>query len=257
MKRYATLLIQHLSTIYTMMPEHSSCIHHGFLALYHDEIIALGVGDGNDFIDKDTRIIEGRGHLAIPACIDVSMCLPITSFQEEQLPLREQDMVRYFLENTTMLMKHGTLIANQKSAFTKQEANLVALFQNPTLFDFIHQSIIKGPIITPFQSSPVNMTEPFYLSCGYPKHNCLDQLLCAKWYYQTHDVEATHVLAACTRYPAQALSLSKYGTLQIGNKANILLLEGATLEAVLSRFRGEEHIQVIKEGVRLFPNILI
>lgn len=245
----ATLLIQHLETIYTMKPSCFSRISHGFLAIHHDEILALGEGEGWNYVDKDTRIIEGRNHIAIPAFIDAACSLP----KATQAP---QQMIRELYTQSEIMMRHGTLIAN----VTKPDEydDLLSLMKPTAYLDLVDVPIKQGYcVVTPFLLQP-RTAQRFCISCGYPNVNCLDQWLCAKLYANAHpEVDALQVLSACTLMPAKALGLSKVGYLHPKTKANVLIIEGNTIDAALSRLHGEDHMQVIKDGVRRFPTVLI
>lgn len=251
MKKYATLLIQHMENMYTMEKQ-DVILSHGFLAIHHDIILACGEGDGAKYIDKDTRIIEGRGHIVIPGfCdVDVTLCDADTTHASG-------DQIRHMLQCSHLLMKHGTLIGNQTRPFSKQEESYLEVFAYPHMFDAYHQKNLPYPVLYPFQTTPLDEKKPFCISCGYPKQNVLDQLLCAKWMYHQYHLNALTILKACTIYPAQALSLQGFGQIKKGAIANVLILQGSTLEEVFSRIHGEEHMQVIKAGTRIFPSILI
>lgn len=257
MKRKATLLIQHLEVIYTLMGSVSTFPHHAFIALYHDEIIALGEGEGEPFIDKDTRILEGRGHIAIPAFIDIDMSLPSASFQG--IPNQgEAQALANILANTTQLLRHGTLLANLAMPLTTQEQRLLQAYQHPTGVSFTKVSLPSIPIYRVLtKHSAIPDTTPFCISCDTLHSNVLDQLLCAKLIANQSSFSAIDILKACTLYPAQALGLPRLGCLAVGKIANILLLEGNDITQILTRFHGDERIQAINEGVRIFPNRLI
>ena len=217
MRKKATLLIQHLEGIYTMTPKLTTCLSHGFLAIHHDRIWALWEGAGSNHIDKDNRIMDGWGHFT--------------------------------------LFKHGTMILNTD---TPSKAEL-ALFANHALPDLLDRPLDpRYTIIAPLSEQNKPQEPPFCISLNYPADNALDQLLCAKLYANRHPSIPHHqILAACTLYAAQALSLTDVGYLKAGARANVLLLQGATLSDIFTRFHGDETIHVIKDGVRRYPYLLI
>lgn len=252
-KKKATLMIQHLESIYTMMPSSYEVVHHGFLAVHHDEILAIGEGEGWEYVDKDTRILEGRGHMLIPGMIDVSISLP-----KRHAHTMSHDQLRHMKEHCEIWMKHGTLIGNLTSPSIPQDQKLLQHFQAPYEFDFLQRDYLKPyEIVTPLCLSQKQISKRFCISTKNEITNCLDQLLCAKLAYRMLSFDAYQILAACTIYPAQMLGLPRLGTLAKGKIANILMLEGQQFEDVLERMHGDEHMQIIKEGTRRYPNIII
>lgn len=257
-KKKATLMIQHLESIYTMVPPSFPVVHHGFLAVHHDEILAIGEGEGWEYVDKDTRILEGRGHLVIPGMIDVAITLPKQSHTALQGAASFCDELRIVKENCEIWMKHGTLVGNLITPMCKQDEHILHRFEPPYEFDFLQrEQAIEYPVISPLEFASMIQYKRFCISSGYGNTNCLDQMLCAKLYYHAKGGDALQTLAACTLYPAQMLGLPRLGSLAKGKIANILLLEGREIGDVLSRFHGDEHMQVIKEGTRRYPNIII
>ena len=101
MKKRATLLIINLEKIYTMdmVNKHPLVFQHAFIAIHHERILAVGCGSWREYADKDTRILDGRGHIAVPGFIGckpcvhtgyVSVCKPVPKKQEASLPLLYQ-----------------------------------------------------------------------------------------------------------------------------------------------------------------------
>lgn len=252
MKRKATLLIQHLETIYTMMPPRYACVHHGFIAFYHEHILCVGEGEGWQYVDKDTRIIEGCNHIAVPGFIDVS--IHIQSFESPLsntiLKLREQGEIR---------MKNGTLVGNLERLLSKNEGKAFEYLQVPYEFDYVNVPLQKKyPIVYPLQKQRMKAYQRFCISGGgNTTIECLDQLLCAKLYYQATSIDAMHILASCTIYPARCLHLPELGSIAKDKIGNVLLMEGMCFEDVLTKFHGINSLQVIKEGTRILPNIII
>lgn len=244
MRKKATLLIRHLEAIYPMTPKLNACIMQGFLAIHHDRILALGVGEGSIHIDKDTRIVDGWGHIAVPGFIDPMFA-----------PGHKDEAMGECYDHAIILLKHGTMILNSDAVSTSTKA----LFAHHALPDLLQCS--PNPdyaIITPLNDQGEAAKQPFCISLGYPANNALDQLLCAKLYANRHpEIPHVRILAACSYYGAQALSLHDVGYLKKGARANVLLLPGATLTDVFTRFHGDEAIHVIKDGVRLYPRVLI
>lgn len=252
MKRKATLLIQHLETIYTMMPPQYACVHHGFIAFHHERILCVGEGEGWQYADKDTRIIEGCNHIAVPGFIDVAMHVQNydKSMSDTILKLREQGEIR---------MKNGTLVGNLDRLLSENEEKAFDYLQVPYEFDYVNVLLQRNyPIVYPLQRKQMKAYQRFCISSGgNTTIDCLDQLLCAKLYYQETSIDAMHILAACTIYPARCLQLPALGSITKDKIGNVLLMEGKNFEDVLTKFYGTYTFQVIKEGTRILPNIII
>ncbi|MFQ7536612.1 MAG: hypothetical protein ACLRL6_04205 [Clostridium sp.] len=79
--KHATLLIINLERVYTMDKVNGLPVvfQHAFIAVHHDKILAAGCGHGQEYADKDTRILDGRGHIAVPGFIEVEAQLSTAS----------------------------------------------------------------------------------------------------------------------------------------------------------------------------------
>lgn len=250
MKKKATMLIQHLEAVYTMYPKRNTIKHHAFIAVYHDRILKIGSGTGREFTDKDTRIIEGRNHIALPGFIDIDVRSEALKQQTSDTPYQLQSL-------SGTLLRHGTMLIHNETVLSEVKEQL----RHPSMIDVHTKSYqSKAEICRPLtmKHDLYDNKKPFCISCGYHSEPCLDQWLCAKLYAKQHDIsDLTHVLAACTLYPARALGLNDYGILKQGGKANILLFSGKELSQVMKRFYGDELIHVIKDGIRFYPNPII
>lgn len=242
MTKKATLLIRNLEQIYPMTPTVRTSLAHGFIAVHHDRILAVGQGMGSAYIDKDTRIVEGVSHIAIPGMIDVNLHLDCCSGTKELWEIGQ------------WLVRHGTMIVHS----SQPDASLLDVLHPGNMVDGHFDEVMK-PLPIYDMGHPQSATaHPFCISCHYPQTDCLDQLLCAKICSLQHPrLHPLHILAACTCYPAMALGYSDLGKLKRGGKANIIMLEGNDFAAVLRRFHGDESMQIVKDGVRLWPYLLI
>lgn len=250
MKKKATLLIQHLEAVYTMYPKLNTIKHQAFIAIYHDRILKIGSGTGSEFIDKDTKILEGRNHIALPGFIDIDV-------RSEILNTQTSDTAHHLQTLSGTLLRHGTMLIHNEAILKEVQEQL----RHPVMID-VHTEPYhrKVEICHPLEMKHdvYDPRKPFCISCGCHKAACLDQWLCAKLYAKQHSVSnLTHVLAACTLYPAYALQLHDYGVLKQGGKANILLFSGNELSRVMKRFYGDELIHIIKDGIRFYPNPII
>lgn len=249
MKKKATLLIQHLEKIYPMAPSIHSTITHGYIAIHHDEILNFGVGEGWDYVDKDTRILEGSNHIAVPAFLDVSLHL-LQAMQKIPASMR----IVKLKEHQEILMKHGTLLINFPESVKKRYLPAFASYDSISI---VHkQPLSTYPILSPFQSP--REKKRFCISTQFPQTDCLDQWLCMKLYaHQYPQLDPMLILAAATRYPAKALQLHNYGIITKGAHANVILMEGNEFGPLLTKFHGEDRMSIIKDGVRLYPYLLV
>lgn len=241
MKKKATLLLQHLETIYPMVFPFEQVIHHGYIAIHHDEILSLGNGEGKEWIDKDTRILEGRGHIAFPGFIDVDVCLFDSMAVNEWIQLYEMG---------NQLLKNGTMIIGTKV--------LDEIKRSCLCVDAVEKTNHHYPIVHPL--NPKEITKSYRRFCISANSivDCTNQLQCAKLYALWHpDVSETQILAACCVYPARALRLPHVGQLKPSWKANVLMSEGRTFSDVLQCWHKADSLQVIKDGVRIYPYLLI
>ncbi len=244
MKKKATLLIQHLEAVYALYPKLTSVFHHAYIAVYHDRILALGEGSGSVYIDKDTKIIEGRGHIAIPGMLDVA----VNSVLFHRV---ESDTARNIITLGNHFLRHGTMLIHTENTLPQALKEMLKYPTLPDYHDLPYQQ--RYPIIYPLHDKAKRYRR-FCISCGYENTNCLDLWLCVKLYaYRHRDIDPLSLLGACTCYPAKMLELSDYGIIKPKAKANIILLSGNHLADPLQRFHGDEAMQIIKDGIRLFP----
>lgn len=247
MKKKATLLIQQLEAVYTMDPKPVTVKYQAFIAIYHDRILKIGSGLGKEFIDKDTKIIDGRNHIALPGFIDIDV-------ESELLKKHTYDTAQRLQTMSGIFLRHGTMLIHSKQAAETLKEQL----KHPSMIDIHTQSCKIQPEIVYPLIKKARASKHFCISCGYDNSACLDQWLCAKLFLKNHPhIKETKALAACTLNPAKALGLDDYGVLKAGAKANILLFHGKELSQVMTRFYGDELIHVIKDGIRFYPNPII
>lgn len=68
--------------------------------MHHDVILEIGEGSYTHLLDKDTRILEGRSHFAIPAFIETDAVYPACD---------EWNKTRKLQEYRMQYMQHGVL----------------------------------------------------------------------------------------------------------------------------------------------------
>ena len=108
MKKYATLLIKNLRHIYTMEEKEGKpyVLSKGYIAIHHDEILAIGRGGYQSFVDKDTRIVDACNHIAIPAFIE----------PDARFVMQKGSHVLELHAFLMRYMRHGTLTIQMREA---------------------------------------------------------------------------------------------------------------------------------------------
>lgn len=247
MEKKATLLIKHIHTIYTMQEEGERNIQfqHGFIAIHHDEIIDLGTHDFTHLVDKDTRILDGTNHIAVPAFIEVDG----TMSKNEKKGLLEQN--EYFMR----YMKNGTLCIHMKPSI-----------RNDLLHNY-HYEVLNDVDVNP--SYPVvhalahmNTTSHlqlcnFCISSSHEQVSLQSQMMAAQLLAMKDHIDAYELLKAITINPARFLKREDLGVLDIGKCANIVLLSVKDIHSFFYSLDQNCISQIIHKGVRIYPNLLI
>ena len=147
MKKKATMLIQHLEAVYTMYPKRNTIKHHAFIAVYHDRILKIGSGTGREFIDKDTRIIEGRNHIALPGFIDIDVRSEALKQQTSDTPYQLQSL-------SGTLLRHGTMLIHNETVLSEVKEQL----RHPSMID-VHTKSYQSKVEI---CRPLTMKHDFY-----------------------------------------------------------------------------------------------
>lgn len=244
MKRYATLLIKNIERIYTMEEcmQHPVVLRHGFIAMHHEDILAIGCDGEEAYVDKDTRILDGRGHIAVPGFIDV----------QARLPWDGRDLALKQLEILMAYMRHGTL-----SIALKQRKD--SLFHQPyvSLYSSVRSTypIVDAKRI--LQDSTLAKRKRFCISAYSEDATLYHQLLCARIMKLRCSTPSLTLLQALTRNPARALQDPRIGVLRRQHQGDVLLFACRDLDELFTTWENMEPTTVIKKGVRIVPDVLI
>lgn len=243
-KKYATLLIINLETVYTMdtVNAHPVVFHHAFIAVHHDWILAVGCGGWQEYADKDTRILDGRGHIAVPGFVEVAAQLT---------PASEADSLRLQLEEGMEYMRNGTLTL-------ACEGVAASLCEQP-YFEITSPQSSTIPVCSPYAQLSAHGGKRYRRfcissSCKYPIQ---DQLRGAQLLGIGEDCDAWTLLQALTVWPAKALKRKDLGHIHRDAQADILLFAHSDIHALFHTLGTQRLSQIIKKGIRVFPNILI
>lgn len=248
MKKKATLLIKNLETIYTLhhTGKRPSLIHHGFIAIHHDKIMEVGEGDFLSLVDKDTRIIDGGEHYAVPGFIESDLQMKVDyayTCMREQLT-RFQGNARLGVLNTNI-----TMIPSQQHRCESYYFELHEQEKN-SLYPIVYAKQL-------LRENSVFHRQRFCLSSYDATFEGDDMLLLARLLKLRYQLDDMVLLKAMTRYPAYELGLRHLGGIQAGLQADVLIMRGLDITTLYTSFDPYTISHVIKKGVRVFPNILI
>ena len=233
----ATLLIINLEKVYTMKvkKQQDVILNNAYLAIHHDQILALGNDDYHVWMDKDTRVIDAKGCIALPGFIDVAADFSSSYRWQEQA-------YRYDL------MRNGVLTIAMKDTKTYFE------------IDFVKQREMKYPIL---YGKEIMMMKKFkgrkqFCISGYDStFDLSNPLLLAQILHIKFQVDALTLVKALTYYPAKALLLKTVGVLDVHKQADILLCKGDDICCLFDGIKQDKIVQVIKRGIRIYPFVLI
>lgn len=247
MKKYATLLIKNLRHIYTMEEKDGKPIvlSKGYIAIHHDEILAIGRKGYQSFVDKDTRIVDACNHIAIPAFIE----------PDARFVMQKGSHVLELHEFLMRYMRHGTLTIQMREAIPQ-----------PFYRDY-HFHVLKPlkkdvqlPVfyaIEQMHQGKLDLPASPCLSCGDEKISLQNQMLAAQMLAMKEEPDAYELLKMLTLYPAKALKLEHLGMLKKGMCANILVLSAKNIHAFFYSLDQDQIAQIIHKGVRIYPSLLI
>lgn len=242
MRKIATLLITHIHKIYTGKQISSSMITltDGYIGIFHDEIIAVGVGSYSHLLDKDTRILDATGQIAIPGFIDCAY----------EVSLGKRDLHRRLHEQLMLGMQHGVTTMN----LLLEEPTYVYAHYN---YDMLWNHSVSPAYPCVKVEHILHHPQAYRRFCLSASHGSYDPLLSARLYYQKYHPSGIQLLKALSVYPAQSLKLHDRGVIACGKLADIVLVNATSLEELFSKFNEHTIHHVIKRGVRIFPNVIV
>lgn len=245
MERKATLLIKNLEKIYTLqvVNKEDVILEHAYLAIHHDSIFDMGVGDYQHLIDKDTRILDGNNHYAIPAFIECHAQFPLKEMERHEKRKYLMDAFYHGILNINLIEENKL---EDSSIYYTMHCVPLETMNYPVLP--VKQHIAK-------KESIVN--KQFCLSSYDASFSGMNMIMLAQTIALCEQLDALTLLKAMTLYPARNLNLYDVGVLSVGKQADILLIHGKEIESLFDGFHEDYITQIIKKGVRLFPSLLI
>lgn len=237
----ATLIIKNIGSLYTC-DENFTILNNAFIAIHHDKIIDLGVHDYKKWLDDATRVIEARGETVIPAFIDCSF----NGFSKVRLgdQLRENNSASYAMKKNGIL----TLLSNKNGVQRKELTQDI----------FIRKTTSKLPIIEREEDYLVDKPSKFILSCGFGKPNSYVysfQYLCYIL-FNSHKVCTRPLLEGMTSVVAKEFGLKDRGSIEVGKRADILVLQVPTMEHYFQTLGRPLIHRMIKNGIPFYPEII-
>lgn len=240
MKKHATLLIKNIDKIYTMRKKQGEyeILSNAYIAIHHDKIMAIDTNDYHKYVESDTRIIDGSGHICLPGFIEADMKLPESCIR---------DAFRLQMEVCMKQMKHGSL--------TLQCDEFCDILNNQIHFECVKNKENQSVIVYPFIDC-TDINAPFCIS-GASKYGMQTQLMAAQLLFLQQKCDSFTLLKALTIWPAKELRRKDIGSIRVHGQADLVLFGCSDLDSVFSILGNDYVSQVIKKGIRIFPNILI
>lgn len=243
MRKKATLLVTHIHKLYTCkeIDHHMVVLSNAYVGIYHDVIMEIGIGDYHHLIDKDTRVVDASGHIMVPGFIDVSMTLP---------KLQRFDEARILQETAISYMRHGV------TSLYIDEPKPIWYCASYMYEIYWQKQQTKGyPMVDLDMIVTQNKRrKQFCISTGYDSQN---PLLSAQLYHIKHHISCKTLLNALCKYPAKRLQLHHVGIIDTGMQADALLINALDLEEMFTNLQDQKIYQVIKKGVRIYPNVIV
>ena len=238
----ATLIIKNIKNLYTCN-EKSEVLSDAFIAVHHEYIIDLGIHHGyKKWMDSSTRVIDAQGECVVPAFID--SCL------QNYGSLRSSDQTRNENETAYALRSNGILTM----------VTPLSRLQRKDLFQDIMKKRVcsEFPILSSVQQYSRKIPEKFLLSCGtgQEKHHIFSMHPIAFYLYNFRSVNAQTLLNSMTCWPAESFRLKDRGSVEIGKRADLLVLHTPTIEKYFNTIGVPLIRRMIKNGIPVYPDII-
>lgn len=228
----ATLLIRNLSKIYTCSPA-GTVIQNGFIACFHDRILAVGKGDGSKYIEKDlTRILDGTGCIAVPGFIE-----PFYHGSFDMEYKLRQDLTRRFYNGILTFVTEDPALARQDLCWRVYGRRQAA---SQSLYRLSRGDYEKGQLLT-------SLHDEYSL---YSLQPLLWQIM------QTKRIPETELIRMITSLPAQALDLKDDGQIKKGMHANLLLIYGKSFQDYINTMGACPIEWIIHQGIPVWPQVI-
>ncbi|MBB5182265.1 hypothetical protein [Catenisphaera adipataccumulans] len=238
----ATLIIKNIEHLYTC-DEQFTIYDHAFVAMYHEKIIDIGEHSYKSWVDDATRVIDAKGEIVVPALIDCNYI----GFRHVRLG----DQLRYTGAALYAMKQNGILtLLSTHSSLQRQEL---------TQDVFYRSRHCPLPIVSCLEDYQKAENERFLLSCnfGTPNSYIYSMHPVSFVLFNTCGVSCDKLLQAATSWPAEAFHLDDRGSLMIGKRGDLLVLQVPTLEHYFQTLGRPLIRRMIKNGIMFYPYWLI
>ncbi|MEG1474311.1 MAG: amidohydrolase family protein [Longicatena sp.] len=247
MEQKATLLIKNIEKIYTneQVQGKSLVLTCAFIAIHHDIILTCSCGDFSSYVDKDTRILDARNHIAIPSFIEPDATLS----RSLRSTLAKNEFYMNYMHTGTLSIhvRHGNI---NKLLHKNYHYEILEKREEdetiPIVYALATMKLEKGSI-----------PKSFCISCQDAHVSMQNQMLAAQMLALKEEISALTLLEALTLNPAKRLGLKQQGVLKKGYIANILVLSVCDIHTFFYSMNQHQISQIIHKGVRIYPNLLV
>lgn len=238
----ATLLIKNIENLYTCDKDFT-ILHHAFIACHHEKIIEINTGSYQSWLDPATRVIDAQGECVVPAFIDCHY----KSFTHVRLgdQLRQDINALYAMRQNGIL----TLICeDQNSQRMKLDQDVFNVNKKTNL-----------PILERWEDLKREIPNHFLMSCGFGLPNSYVYSMAPMSYilFQNYNVDARKLLESMTSLPAKEFDLKDRGCLQVGKRADLLVLQVSTIEHYFQTLGRPLIHRMIKNGIQFYPEWMV
>ena len=238
----ATLLIKNIENLYTC-DRNYTILKHAYIACHHDKIIDVNTGNYTKWLDSATRVIDAQGECVIPAFIDCHF----KSFSHVRLG----DQLRQDINALYAMRQNGILTLICDNLNTQR----MKLDQDV----FYSNKASKIPVLERWQDLQKEIPKCFLMSCGFGLPNSYVYSMAPMSYvlFQNHNVSSRILLESMTSLPAKEFDLKDRGCLQVGKRADLLVLQVSTIEHYFQTLGRPLIHRMIKNGIQFYPEWMV
>lgn len=248
----ATLLIRHIHCLYTMEEKAGEpvLIRDAFLAVHHDFIMAVGMGEGRAYCDKDTQIIDAYGTCVVPGFMECAYqflsAKVVPSLTDHELLMQARKLLGAMTAGGTTLIN---LYPYEDERIQKRMSRVYESLRKLQEVTLSEAAIDPAVLICrTFHQKLAASKQPFCISTGM-QGMINDLFLAAKLYYQRTKQSPYEILKAMTVNPAASMHcLHERGILKADMQADFVILQSPDLETAFSALAPSSIARVYRSG---------